>query len=327
MDTARESLEPLYTHSKRPQWGLAILAWEGREKRRYQFQDGTLRTIKNGYYHLLEPVDEPYDSARDIVRDLKSMLRIERVRRAPEPTPKSVKSIISFDDQILIFQHFYPAGFQDETWITEVRGSEDLSRLKRHRAPAIEESKDLLSQDIVDDLMEKKDYVDLHERAKAVLASTNLTTSKDTAALRNLPEAHFEKFAQALRELLYGDGPYEARFTRWVAVLSETEDERVTWPLATAVPALVQPERHVAIKPSVFRAQSQWMAPSMPYESTPSGDLYSRMHKMSLEVARRLEKAEIPARDLLDVYDFIWTTLRPKARKLLDEIKAKQPTA
>ena len=118
-----------------------------------------------------------------------------------------------------------------------------------------------------------------------------------------------------------GDGPYEARFTRWVDVLSHSDEDRVTWPLATAIQALVQPAQHVAIKPSVFRAQAQWMAPSMPYESTPSGDLYTRMHKMSMEVARRLEKAELPPRDLLDVYDFIWTTLRPKARKLLDDIK------
>ena len=106
MEESRESLEALYTHVKRPKWGLAILAWEGRESRHYQFQDGQLRTIKDGWYHLLEPVDEPYDSARDIVRDLKSMLRIERVRRAPDPTPRSVKSIISFDEQIKIFRHF-----------------------------------------------------------------------------------------------------------------------------------------------------------------------------------------------------------------------------
>lgn len=322
METARESLEPLYTHSKRPSWGLAILAWEGSEQRRYQFQDGQLRTIKHGFYHLLEPVDEPFDSARDIVRDLKSMLRIERVRRAPEPTPKSLTSIISFDDQVAIFDHYYPKGFEDPTWIEEVRGGEDIARLKRHRTPAVEEAKELLHEEAVDELISNKDYAGLLERAKTVLAATNLTTSKDTAALRALPDEDLEAMSLALRDLLYGEGAYEDRFTRWVDVLSHSDDERVTWPLATGIQALVQPETHVAIKPSVFRAQAQWMAPTMPYESTPTGDLYSRMHKMAVEVARRLEKADHPPRDMLDVYDFVWTTLRPKARKLLDDIKS-----
>ncbi|HBQ16325.1 MAG: hypothetical protein RLO52_10090 [Sandaracinaceae bacterium] len=321
MDNASDSLEPLYTHTKRPDWGYAILAWEGREKRRYQFQDGQLRTFKKGWYDLLEPVDEPYDSARDIVRDLKSMLRIERVRRAPDPTPKSVNRIISFDDQVTIFEAFYPKGFEDEKWISDVRGGEGVNRLKRHRYPAHLEAAEKLEQSIVDGLMEKGDHAGLIELFKEVLSCTNLTTSKDTASLRSLPEEHHEDFANAARELLYGEGPYESRFTRYVGILGRTPGERVTWPLATAVPALVQPVQHVAIKPSVFRAQAQWMAPNLPYDAYPTADLYNRMHKMSTEVARRLEKAGHKPNDLLDIYDFIWTTLRPKGRKKLEELQ------
>lgn len=321
MEHQPEQLEPLYTHAKRPSWGYAILAWEGREKRRYQFQDGQLRTFKKGYYDLLEPVDEPYDSARDIVRDLKSMLRIERLQRAPEPTPKSVDRIISFDDQILIFEAFYPEAFEDEKWIAEVRGAEDRKRLKRHRQAAAAEAAELLAEDTVRELLDKGDYDAIWERAKDVLGSTNLTTSKDTAALRNVPEENREAFAHALVDLLWGEGPFEPRFTKWVAVLAKTPNERVTWPLATAIPALVQPERHVAIKPSVFRAQAQWMAPSLPYDSYPTADLYNRFCKMASEVSRRLDKEGRTPRDFLDVYDFIWTTLRPKGRKLLKELK------
>lgn len=321
MEHAPEQLEPLYAHSKRPSWGLAILAWEGREKRHYQFQDGQLRTFKKGYYDLLEPVDEPYDSARDIVRDLKSMLRIERLQRAPEPTPKSVHRIVSFDDQILIFESFYPRAFEDESWIAEVRGEPDGKRLKRHRQPASDDAKELLGEPAVRELLERGDFEGIWERAKQVLAGTNLTTSKDTAALRNIPPEGREAFARSLVDLLYGEGPYEARFTRWVAVLSKTPRERVTWPLATAIPALVQPEEHVAIKPSVFRAQAQWMAPSLPYDATPTADLYGRLHKMASEVLRRLDKEGRTPRDFLDVYDFIWTTLRPKGRRMLGDLK------
>ena len=76
--TTDDNAPTLYAHSKRPRWGFAILAWEGREQRRYQFQDGQLRTFKRGYYELLEEVEDPVERAVDIVRDLKAMLRIER---------------------------------------------------------------------------------------------------------------------------------------------------------------------------------------------------------------------------------------------------------
>lgn len=326
MEHAPSTLEPLYAHTKRPSWGFAILAWEGRENRRYQFQDGQLRTIQKGYYDLLAPVDEPYDSARDIVRDLKSMLRIERVRRAPEPTPKSLTSIVSFDDQVAIFESFYPEGFHDPGWLAEVRGAEDIERLKRHRDPAVAEAKEQLAQAPLDELLAAKDYQGVVERLKAALASTNLTSSKDSAALRNLPAELEERLALSIRELLYGDGPYESRFTRWIDVLGQTPNERVTWPLATAIAALVQPEEHVAIKPSVFRAQAQWMAPTMPYDASPNGELYGRLQKMAQEVQRRLEKAGHPPRDMLDVYDFVWTTLRPKGKKQLETMN-KPPAA
>ena len=69
-----QKIQTLYQHQARPQWGLAILAWEGRDKRRYQFQDGKLRTFKQGYYEKLTPVTETDGSPEEIVRDLKSML-------------------------------------------------------------------------------------------------------------------------------------------------------------------------------------------------------------------------------------------------------------
>lgn len=322
MERAHESVEPLYAHTKRPSWGLAILAFEGRERRRYQFQDGVLRTFKRGYYELMEPVDEPYDSARDIVRDLKSRLRIERAKASPDPTPKSVGRIISFDDQIRIFRAFYPEGFQDAGWTADVRGGEG-KRLKRHRLPVMADAQRLLS---ADELAKLKDPEAVRERLMTVLGSTDLTSSKDTAPLRHLPAEHLKDLARVARELLHGDAPYEERFAAWLEVLGRTPNERVSWPLATAPAGLLDPTQHVAIKPSIFRDQAQWMAPSMPYDAHPSPNAYERFLKMATEVKNRLEREGLHPADLLDVYDFIWTTLRPKGRKKLEELSGDAPT-
>ena len=319
MERAHESVEPLYAHTKRPSWGLAILAFEGRERRRYQFQDGVLRTFKRGYYELMEPVDEPYDTARDIVRDLKSRLRIERARLSPEPTPKSVGRIISFDDQIRIFAAFYPEGFQDAGWTAEVRGGEG-KRLKRHRLPAVADAHRLLAKEELAKLIQKKDFETVRDQLMSVLACTDLTSSKDTAPLRHLPAEHLPDLARVVADLLHGDAPYDERFAAWLEVLGRTPDERVSWPLATAPSALVHPAEHVAIKPSIFRDQAQWMAPSMPYDAHPSPGAYERFLKMATEVSNRLEREGLSPVDLLDVYDFVWTTLRPKGRKKLEEL-------
>jgi nicotinamidase-related amidase len=45
---------PLFRHVKRPEWGVGMLVWERDTARAYQFEDGRLRKIREGYYALLE---------------------------------------------------------------------------------------------------------------------------------------------------------------------------------------------------------------------------------------------------------------------------------
>ena len=52
-----------YRHRMRPKWGLAILAWDTGDKRGFQFEDGQVRIIKDGFYDLMIEV-EPQDLDR-----------------------------------------------------------------------------------------------------------------------------------------------------------------------------------------------------------------------------------------------------------------------
>jgi hypothetical protein len=319
-----EQRQTLYAHRKRPRWGLAILAWEGCEQRHYQFQDGQLRTFKKGYYELMTEVEEPVDRALDIVRDLKAMLHIERGRRE---TSKAPGPIVSFDDQVRTFEALYPKGFVDPGWVASMRGAPGARRLKKHRDLAIAEARERLSREILERCIASGDHRAVCEAAKAVLASTDLAGSKDTASLRRLPASEEAAVARALYELLYGTERYAVRFTAWVAVLDRSSKERVSWPLATARGAHVHPHERRAIKPSVARQQAQWIAPELTYDSSPSAELEKRMVAMAESVRRRLERAGHVARDLLDIYDFMNATLQPKTRALLSAIEAKQDAA
>ena len=127
----------------------------------------------------------------------------------------------------------------------------------------------------------------------------------------------------ALYELLYGESPFEARFSRYVSILTVAAGGRISWPLASVPAALVHPEEHVAIKPSVFRQQAAWMAPSMRYDANPQPKVYQRFRSMAQTIFDRLTEAGLKPRDMLDVRHFIWTTLRPKGLTMLEDMRVK----
>ena len=61
-ETPSEAAAPkLYQHTKRPEWGLAILAWDRGSRRAFQFEDGKLRVFKQGYYEMVEEVSGAVD--------------------------------------------------------------------------------------------------------------------------------------------------------------------------------------------------------------------------------------------------------------------------
>ncbi|MEL6182380.1 MAG: hypothetical protein AAFS10_25715, partial [Myxococcota bacterium] len=61
------AMHSLYVHTKRPNWGRAILAWEQGGKRGYQFEDGRLRVFKKDFYGLFDTVELPEDDDSALV--------------------------------------------------------------------------------------------------------------------------------------------------------------------------------------------------------------------------------------------------------------------
>lgn len=324
MDTAPfTELPELFEHTKRSDWGLAILTWEGRDKRCYQFQDGRLRTFKKGFYGFLKAVDRPVDEVREIVDQLAQRHAVVTARQEVMAEAKKAGSkLMTFEDQVRVFKHLYPGGFSDPAYLDKVRGTEETRR-KKHREPAIADARKRLSRERLSELIEARDFAAVHAEALAAVNGTDIASQKtDRVALQKLEASAHEDFANALFEMLYGEGPVAQRFDRYVKVLGEGSQTRVTWPLATAVQALVFPTDRVAVKPSVFRQQAKWMAPRLMFDNDPVGHQYEQLESMAFSIRRRLEQADIPPSDLMDVYDFIWITLRPKAKEILDSFYA-----
>lgn len=312
-----EGLPTLYIHSKRPEWGLAIMARAGRKKNRYLFQDGRMRAFPVKFCHFMEPADKPLDVATRVARQLASQLDGHSFENPPAPKP-SRSDKVTLDDQLKIFMKLFPLGFQDPEYIKTIRGHD--KRRKRHREPAIEDARRMLGQARLEMLIENGDGAAVVTTVREVLDATSLCSTRDKSVLVDLPESLYDDFAVAVRDLLHGESAFFDRFTRFMAVLDHDRSGKVTWPLATALPALMEPATHVVVKPSVFRKQAEWMAPRLPYNKLPNAGLYERFRRMAEAVGEKLTEADHPPRDMFDVYDFIWSTLRPKALKLLEEV-------
>jgi hypothetical protein len=311
---------PLFEHAKRPEWGLAIMAWERNKRRAYQFQDGKLRLIKEGYYHLMQEVDRPADSALEITKSLKDKLGVSEARREVVKKARAKgKKILTLKDQITIFNIMYPNGFQGEEWDANIRGEGEGRRLKRHREPALQDAKVRLSKEALEPLIEGEQYTEVINTALDVLKKTSLVRPVHLKPLKELAKTKHPDLAKAIFDLFWGSGKYSMRFDAFVRVLSSNGRVDCPWPLATVLPALVHPKEHVCVRPSSFRRQARWMAPRLEYSSHPEGKQYIRFRKMARAVGRRLKEAELKPRDLVDVYDFIRLTLRPSAKKLLKE--------
>jgi hypothetical protein len=303
----------LYRHKKRPEWGAAILAWDKDDRRAYQFEDGRLRKFKKGYYSLMQPVEELERSRETVVSSLEHAIRSHTGEKQPEP----LEPVAKFKDQIKLFIEMYPKGFADPKWIADHRGTTESRTLKRHREPAVREAKEALAEDRVATLLTEGAFGEIVEAVTEILAGTSLVTLKYVKTLKGLDPDENERLARSFADLLHGEGDYDPRFREHLTVLTEILGTRPSWRLATALPALVFPQEQVCVRRSAFMRQAASVAPRAKYSRRAHSGAYRNFRRVAFAARKRLQAAGQEPRDLLDIHDFIWATLRNAALERL----------
>jgi len=330
MTDAGDIPQCLFQHVKRKEWGFAIMAWERDGKRGYQFEDGELRVFKDGYYHLLEEMEDVVDAISIIARLAAKRESARKKEDAKSRGSRSGRSSVNVEDlptigeQMLVFRSLFPQGFDDPAWIKEHRGG-DGRALKRHRAPAVSRARDSLAQESLDALLEAGQTHSVIERACEVLDKTDLVTKSQVDPLRET--GRDSRLAQAVVDFLYGETDVETRFAMLCRALATATRKPPSWQLATALGSLVHPTDHVCIRPSVFAAQARTMAPRVRASKSPTSAAYVGYIKMARKIDAELRNDGLEPADLLDVHDFIWVTLRPAAREVLERIRAEAAVA
>lgn len=313
MAKGAETTVTIYAHRKRrEEWGLAILASEEEDRRVYQFEDGTQRTFKKGYWELLEPVTLPEDEAPLIVRHLRTILKQAINEEGTEPQTAD----LGFAAVHKAFLSSYPTGLSGDEYAKKVRGVDAPRRFKRHRDAAIEDAQTRFAEETIRAQIEAGEHDKVRDAVVEVLGATDLVTKKTLEPLQKLSDEALPKFTESFAELLYGGSLFEAHFERLVQVLESTGSS-VRWSLVTAPTALYRPNDHVYVKASTFKHFVQRFGPPTGWNNRPTGWLYGRIQTMAQELADELRKVEDPPRDMLDVSFLVTVVFRPKGLDLL----------
>lgn len=303
----------LCQHAERPNWGLAVRIWTRRDLRGYQFEDGKMRVIADKFEHFMHPVTRPRAEAERLREELWKLSGVarDRAERRRSGGPRSAR-VVSFDEQVALFRIDYPAGFGDPRWLRDVRGGDGGRRTSGHREPAIEQARKALGAEDLAGLLRNDDYPEIIDRANQALEGCSLVSASQRAPLSRLHPSKQRAFACALHDVLHGDDGAAPHFDRLVASL-ESPKRAPSWPLVTAFAALVHPDDHICVRPSVFQQQATVLAPNVVLQRRPNRAQYELMRGLARSIAEELRTRELFPRDQLDVHDFVWATIRPAA--------------
>ena len=323
-ETQPTSAQPLVRHVAREEWGRALLLWERENKRAYQFEDGEMRVFAEGFYGLLQPAMRPDPGLRHRLREQalahghidgaakKKRSAADKLPAGPMPT---------IEDQITVFETVFPDGLFGDAWVDGMRARPDGRRRKNHRDPAIAEAAERLSQDALRALVEAGRFGAVVDTMLDVVGNTDLSTKPQLDMFRGLDVdvALAEALIGFLHDVRHGDLATMARLRR---ALARHGRRKLAWPGLTAARALLYPQDHMCVRPSVIRAQAKLTAPHFKLGSTPSAEDYARSLEIVMGVQEELTRAGFRPRDLFDVTEFMRVTLANNVKKTLVDAMA-----
>jgi hypothetical protein len=254
-------------------------------------------------------VDRPRDESERLQRELAAKAGMTIARRSQ---PRG-DEIVRLEDQVRLFLEEFPGGFQDPAYVKKHRGT-SARGARGHHDPSVATAKRLLAQSELSELVAAYRHDAVIERVVELLDSTSLVDQRQLILFKALDERAAVAAVAALNELLYGEGDMALAMQKWIDSLAAA-GMGVSWALATAVPALVQPDKHLCVRESVLSQQARWLSPRLQMTKVPNGKVYARFCAMAVRLLAELGTHGLSPRDLLDGHEFMWLTLRPAARK------------
>jgi hypothetical protein len=319
----------VFTNESQPQWGFGIILEDKPDRVVFLFEQGEKRIFKKPLIQGLKPTEalSPEDAealdarlrGRRPSQSQKAPAKGAKGKKAPAP---KAQTYASFEEQLRWFEKEFEGGFEGERFIAEERGREGVEGKKGFKTAAIR----LAREQLAPERFKSASPEELFEAAKRVVQFTTIVHPMEGAvAFGSMKEEERAAFVAALGELLHGTGDYGARFDRFVNAVNiadaDGKTKKLTWPLATILPAMYFPTEHVCVKPTYFEQQAPLAGLSANKSEAPSSAGYARFLEVARTTQKQLETAGHRPRDLMDVYSFIWRSqsYKPPKSKAVSE--------
>jgi len=224
--------------------------------------------------------------------------------------PKAVTKYPTQQDAVTGFLKVFPQGFNDPAYLTD-----DATGERSQKAKAHELWNETLNKTEFERLIAAGAFEEAIQRAKQVEGSVNLLHAQfERAALWKAvrePQA-VEAFSRGLFNLIYGEGPFEAKFNQFATMLDQLPRAKASmlkWPAMTIFPFLALPTEHLFMKVEATKKAAQRLDVSLNYKSTPNWLTYSSVLQLGQRLMNDLK--ELGPRDMIDIQSFIFVTGQP----------------
>jgi len=203
------------------------------------------------------------------------------------------------------FRHLYPLVFRDDGYIGDSKHGERQYKWEAHELYVKS-----LGNGQAESLLSAGEIGTLAQRFFAVATKTNLLHPNwDKAPLKDALRDHaiLLPYLRALTELIAADTPTQPLFESYVAELAKLPrpgSAVASWPVATILPYLARPDRHMLLRPELTQLAAERFGFELNYDARPNWRTYSSLLHMSAQLLKDLRPHG--ARDFIDVQSFIW---------------------
>jgi hypothetical protein len=286
----------LVLHPNRPEWGPGKVVRVTRDFVHVVFRDLSDREAKpirtDAITLLIAP--EQHD---DILAHLPPLTEKDGKLLLP-------KERLTLVQAVKAFRSSFPLGFDDPKYVGNLKRGERLYKWAAH---------ELFVQHLGEGQLRKlatDDPVEGAHRAMKCVQRTNLLHMTEQVRLKEAlaVSGAAAVYLAALADLLDASDINEAAvvpYFRAVAELPADEKRRVaSWPVATILPFLAQPERHFFLKPKPMNDAADRLGFHLNYRSEPNWLTYSCALQMAAVYSKHL--APLKPRDMIDIQSFFW---------------------
>lgn len=282
-------------HPKRPEWGPGKVVKTALGTVYVVWRDLPDREAKS-FNLSVAPLELAEDQHDEVLDNLPPVVEVGGKPMLP-------KERIPFARTVAEFSARFPLGFEDPHYIGDKDSGERFYKWAAH-----EKFVRMLGGGQFRTLFE----TDQPALIKAILScerSVNLLSVFEKAAFKDAMKSGepADRFLVTLCELLEADTISEEVFVPYIVAVDDlpAEGSKVaSWPVATIIPFLAQPDRHIFLKPVVTKKAANALGFHLNYKSELNWLTYRRL----LEMARIYHKklASLKPRDMIDIQSFFW---------------------